>query len=403
MRVSEIELVSLVIALATACGRAEDQRLDAPRLPTESYRYTEVPEIPHLDSDLLRRMDNTPDDNPLTDAGATLGRVLFYDTKLSKNDKIACASCHLQELGFSDPRRFSLGFEGGSTNRNAMSLANLRYTHFGGRRPGFFWDERAPTLEAQVQMPIQDHVEMGMDLADLEAKLQSVAYYPPLFRAAFGSADFNRIGIARAVAQFLRSITSFNSKFDRAAAAMNSDAYAQDFDDFSPEENLGKSLFINGVDRIAEIGCAHCHIPPTFGMPASFNNGLDLEYDDQGLGLRDVSPNDPLTFDNNGKFKAAPLRNIALTAPYMHDGRFQTLQQVLEHYSSGVHPHANVALAFNEEDVIGGKPTSGFRLTSKQKAALLAFLKTLTDETMIRDPRFSDPFKLGHVDQSVPD
>jgi cytochrome c peroxidase len=188
-------------------------------------------------------------------------------------------------------------------------------------------------------------------------------------------------------------MVSFDSRFDRAAAAMSAGDDSRDFDDFTTEENLGKSLFISGARQIGEIGCAHCHIPPTFGMPKSFNNGLDLKYVDQGLGARDVPPNDPFTANNNGKFKAPSLRNIALTAPYMHDGRFKTLEQVIDHYSSGVHPHENVAIAFAEgQDEGEGAKTSGFHLTNRQKSALVAFLKTLTDESFIADPRFSDPF-----------
>ena len=155
---------------------------------------------------------------------------------------------------------------------------------------------------------------------------------------------------------------------------------------------MGKSLFVDGVGGVAEIGCAHCHVLPTFGMPKSLNNGLDLYYMDQGLGARDLPSNEPFTPSNDGKFKAPSLRNVALTAPYMHDGRFKTLEEVIEHYSSGVHPHENVGLAFAEGATASAKKTSGFNLTEHQKAALLAFMETLTDDTFISDPRFSDPF-----------
>ncbi|MDE0937838.1 MAG: cytochrome-c peroxidase [Mariniblastus sp.] len=366
-------------------------KMDVPMLPTTLYRYRAKQAPRHIDAAALKRMDNTPADNPLTDAGATLGRVLFYDRQLSKNNTIACASCHLQKRAFSDTLRFSLGFENGDTSRNSMSLANLRYTADRGQHPGFFWDERAPTLEEQVLMPIQDKIEMGMELKELESKLQALSYYPPLFKAAFGSSTVTRQGISKAVAQFMRSMVSLNSRFDQAAAAMETTDYAKKFDDFSKEENQGKSLFIDGLAGIAEVGCAHCHIPPTFNMPKSFNTGLDLDYKDQGLGARNIASNDPFTANNNGKFKAPSLRNIAMTAPYMHDGRFKTLEQVVEHYSSGVHPHANVGLAF-DEDSIGAKRTSGFQLTQAQKGALVAFLRTLTDKTFLTDPRFSDPF-----------
>lgn len=365
-------------------------QLDVPMLPTKPHRYVDAKVPSHLSAAMLHSMDNTPEDNPITDAGAALGRVLFYDRQLSQNGTIACASCHPQEKAFSDPRQFSLGFESGYTNRNSMSLVNLRYTVLLGRHPGFFWDERAPTLEAQVLIPIQDKVEMGMELPELENKLQQLPYYPPLFEAAFGSPQVTRDGISKAVAQFMRAMVSFDSRFDRAAAT-GGDDYSTDFEGFTAEENLGKSLFINGVDGVGEIGCGHCHVPPTFSMPKSFNTGLDLHYVDQGLGARGLPPNDPFTPTNDGKFKASSLRNVALTAPYMHDGRFTTLERVVAHYSDGVHPHVNLELAFNEE-AIDTKSTSGFRMTQAQKAAVVAFLKTLTDESLLTDPRFSDPF-----------
>ncbi len=343
----------------------------------------------HADPDEFTQADNSPAENPLTNAGAALGRVLFYDTQLSRNNTVSCAACHHQRAGFSDPRQFSVGHEGGLTDRNAMALANVRYTNLKGARPGFFWDERAPTLEAQVLMPIQDKIEMGMDLNELEAKLQKLPYYPPLFAAAFGSPDITSDRIAKAVAQFLRSMVALNSKFDRAAANANGN-YSAPFADFTEQENLGKSLFIDGPSGVAEFGCATCHLPPTFGMPKAFNNGLDLNYKDQGLGALGRAANDPFTPSNDGKFKAPSLRNIALTPPHMHDGRFKTLEQVVEHYSDGVQPHENLGLAFDEPD--DGRATLGLRLTAEQKAALVAFLKTLTDEQFISDPKFSNPF-----------
>jgi len=373
--------------------------MDVPALPSPTLQYVARQAPPGVGT-VWNALDNTPEDNPLSDAGATLGRVLFYDKRLSRNDTIACASCHHQEDAFADRRKVSVGFEGGKTGRNAMGLGYLRYTRIKGSGPGFFWDERATTLEHQVLMPIQDHVEMGMSLASLEQKLQGLPYYPPLFEAAFRSKQVTSEKIARAVAQFMRSMVSFDSKFDRAARAAGGTDLTRDFEGFSAEENLGKSLFIDGVDDIAEIGCAHCHVPPTFGMPKSFNNGLEPHYVDLGLGARRIPNNDPFTPSNEGKFKASSLRNIALTAPYMHDGRFETLEQVVEHYSSGVHPHPNLGLAFNadsdagntEGDDAGGKETSGFRLTRAQKSALIAFMKTLTDVELISDPKFSDPF-----------
>jgi cytochrome c peroxidase len=192
------------------------------------------------------------------------------------------------------------------------------------------------------------------------------------------------------MAQFMRSMVSFDSRFDHAAAKEPDKAMSGDFEMFSPEENQGKSLFFNGVGGIAEFGCAVCHLPPTFGMAASANNGLDVVYQDNGLGELGRPSNDPLTPSNDGKFKAPSLRNVELTAPYMHDGRFETLEEVVEHYSAGVHPHANLGLAFEDQSDAG--PTGGFGLTLIQKSALVAFLRTLTDRQFTTDVRFSDPF-----------
>jgi cytochrome c peroxidase len=355
--------------------------IDVPMLSSTLFSYMAVRLPSYLKEGQLDELDNTPADNPISDHGATLGRVLFYDRQLSRNNTVACGSCHLQRTGFADPRRVSEGFAGGQTTRNAMSLANLRYSNILGHRPGFFWDERAATLEAQVLMPIQDKLEMGMTLPGLEERLSAIPYYPPLFAAAFGSSQVTSDRVAKSVAQFMRSMVSMNSKFDRASATR---------EDFSEQEKLGRSLFLNGADGIAEHGCAHCHVPPTFGMMKSLNNGLDMKYLDAGLGALDRPSNDPFTPSNDGKFKAPSIRNIELSAPYMHDGRFKTLEAVVEHYSSGVHPHLNLGLAFEQQQ--GDTPTVGFRFTDKQKSALVAFLKTLTDRQFVTDRRFSDPF-----------
>ncbi len=362
--------------------------IDVPVLPATPFDYTTVRLPAHVKSARFTEIDSTPRDNPLSNAGATLGRVLFYDMQLSKNGTVSCASCHLQRTAFSDPRKLSVGFAGGRTKRNAMHLANLRYSNLQGHRPGFFWDERVATLEAQVLMPIQDEIEMGITLPQLEKRIARLPWYPSLFKAAFGSQQVTSQRIARSVAQFMRAMVSLDAKFDRAAPA-NGD-YSKAFAGFTSQENLGRSLFFDGADGIAEHGCAHCHIPPTFGMTKAQNNGLALKYADSGLGKLKRRPNDPFTPSDDGKFKAPSLRNIELTAPYMHDGRFKTLAEVIDHYSQGVHPHVNLGLAFEEETT--DRKTLGFHFTTKQKTALIAFLKTLTDHKFVKDPRFADPF-----------
>jgi len=363
--------------------------IDIPLLPDEPDDYERVDLPPHIERAELNKLDNTPTDNPITNAGATLGRVLFYERRLSRNDTTSCATCHLQQAGFSDPQRFSRGLGGERTARNSMGLANLRYSKVNGMKPGFFWDERAATLEEQVLMPIQDKIEMGMKLADLETKLAKLPYYPALFEAAFGSDDVTSPRIAQALSQFVRSIMSFNSKFDRATATSASSRTVGP--GLTEAERRGRSLFMDGVSGVNEFACQMCHVPPTFNMDMSHNIGLDLKYRDRGLGALNRKSNDPFTPTNDGKFRPASLRNIALTAPYMHDGRFKSLEDVVEHYSDGVHPHPNLTLAIPTQDG-NSKPTSGFRLTKQDQAAVVAFLKTLTDEKLVKDPRFSDPF-----------
>jgi cytochrome c peroxidase len=367
--------------------------IDVPMLPEAPHKYADSRLPAAFEKAQLAKLDNTPAKNPMTDHGATLGRVLFYDRQLSGNDTVACASCHRQNSAFADPRPLSVGYKGGRTGRNAMSLVNLRFTKLKGEEPGFFWDERAATLEAQALIPIQDQTEMGMELKALEAKLQKLPYYPPLFEAAFGEPAVTSERVAKAVAQFLRSLVSLDSKFDRAAAKatrLEGASFSGDFSDFTPQENLGKSLFMDGAYGTAEFACAMCHVPPTFNMAGAANNGLDRDYKDRGLGRVQPKSKDPFTPSNDGKFKASSLRNIALTAPYMHDGRFKTLEEVVEHYSDGVHTHPNLELALPRENERDG--VTGLRLTKEQKVAIVAFLKTLTDTAFVSDDRYSDPF-----------
>lgn len=361
--------------------------LDHLELPWPPYDYD--PELPeHWQTPGVGDLDNMPAGNPTTDAGATLGRVLFYDTVLSANETIACATCHAQADGFSDPDRFSTGFEGGLTGRNSMGLSDARFYANGH----FFWDERADTLEDQVLMPIQNEVEMGLTLAELEARVQAQPYYPVLFEQAFGDPTIDRDRIARALAQYVRAIVSYRAPYDEGIAAAGNPGAA--FPNYSAQENEGKAIFFGPAGR-----CAPCHVgqpgpPPPPGAPlpntavflmtAPANNGLDAgPTTDEGVG--DVT-GDPM---QAGVFKSSSLRNIELTAPYMHDGRFDTLEEVVEHYDNGVQPHPNLDPRLRTP---GGQPQQ-LNLTDPQKAALVAFLRTLTDDALIEDERFVDPFR----------
>jgi cytochrome c peroxidase len=350
-------------------GRAEATTLPA---TPENYRVLNLP--PHLLAPVIQGQDNTPADNPVTDAGAALGRVLFYDKRLSANNTVACASCHQAEHGFSDPVPLSTGFAGGLTGRNSMGLTSARY-YLRGR---FFWDERAATLEEQVLQPIQNEVEMGMTLPELVDKLSLEDYYAELFTAAFGDATITSDRIARALAQFVRSIVSSNSKYDAGVAA--------NFSNFTAEELLGRRIFLGQVGNAT---CVACHGTDNF-VPGNAvnNNGVENPSVDRGVGAITGNPAD------DGKFKVPSLRNIELTAPYMHDGRFATLEEVVEFYNSGVQPHPNLSAPLRNPP---GSPGAGqprrLNLTTAQKSALVAFLKTLTDRTVTSDPRFSDPFR----------
>ena len=316
--------------------------------------------------------DNTPANNPVTNAGATLGRTLFYDKRLSFNQTISCSSCHQREHGFSDSRKFSVGFQGGLTGRNSMSLANAR----GYQRRAFFWDERAATLEDQVLQPIQNTTEMGMTLPDLVTRLSAEPFYATLFTNAFGTATVTSDRISKALAQFVRSIISTKSKFDVGAAT--------GFANFTGQENQGRQIF-NGAGN-----CAACHGTDNFvpGAPIN-NNGLEFPYVDLGRG--GITG---LTTDN-GLFKVPSLRNIEMTAPYMHDGRFATLEDVVEFYDHGVVDNPNLSPPLRNPPP--GPPTPRrLNLTAVQKAALVAFLKTLTDTSVTTDEKFADPFNYGN-------
>jgi cytochrome c peroxidase len=307
--------------------------------------------------------DNTPASNRTTDAGATLGRVLFYDRRLSVNDRVSCGSCHQQQFAFSDTARLSRGFAGVVTGRHSMGLANARF-YASGR---FFWDERAASLEAQVLQPIQDAAEMGMTLPNVLAKLSATTYYPALFTAAFGTSDITSDRVSLALSQFVRSLVSANSKFDRAFGVNGVPNFAATF---TAQELAGQDLF-NG-----RAGCARCHGTNAHISDGVHNTGLDATITDQGAG--------------GGRFKAPSLRNIAVRPPYMHDGRFRTLEQVIAFYDSGV--QNNPGLDGRLRGPGGNGQPLRLNLSAAERASLVAFLGTLTDNTFLADVRFSNPF-----------
>lgn len=370
----------------------DDTPLDTPVLPAQLLDYSH--DLPaHFETPLIDAVDNTPGDNPITNAGATLGRVLFWDRQLSQNRTVACGSCHDPATGFSDTAVLSEGFAGDLTRRNSMPLANLRWYE----RGAMFWDERADTLEDQVLMPIQDSAEMGMTLDEVVARVSATDYYAPMFEAAFGDDDVSSERISMALSQFVRSIASYSSAWDQGVTLVGGDV-AQDLPNFSAQENRGKDLFF-GQGR-----CGTCHMPgnpimpPPGGQPPPtgvgnlalwfvdepVNNGL-IDPSDGGLGETTGLAQD------DGKFKSPSLRNVALTGPYMHDGRFDTLAEVVEHYNDGIEAHPNLDPRLRDPQ--NGAPIR-LNLDQADRAALVAFMGTLTDTTLATDPRWSDPYSL---------
>ena len=322
--------------------------------------------------------DNTPSLNQVTDAGATLGRVLFYDESLSVSGATSCATCHQQETGFSDPRRFSRGFAGGETQRNSMSLINARFFQNGT----FFWDGRAPSLEEAVLEPFLDPLEMGLTEQQLVALVELQPHYRDLMEDAFGDPEVTSERISFALSQFIRSIVSFESRYDEGRAQV--ETQLDPFPNFTDQENLGKELFQQAPGDQAP--CSSCHISEAFVNTffGLMNNGLDAE-SVTDLGQFAVTEE----LEDLGAFKAPSLRNIALTAPYMHDGRFETLTDVVNFYSTGVQDHPALSPFMRSESGFPG----GRNFTAEETAALVAFLETLTDNNISTDERFSNPFE----------
>lgn len=380
-------LTALFLLAAAGCGggpssgtgangsAAPDTTVQGPTLPPVPFDYAGPaaanlpPHLANLQGPGGLRADNTPSDNPITDAGATLGRVLFYDKRLSLNGAVSCASCHQQAKGFSDSARLSRGFEGGLTARHAMGLTNAKFY----ARGRFFWDERAATLEEQVLQPIQNSVEMGMTLPALETRLAALPYYAPLFQAAFGDSAVTRGRISRALAQFVRSMVSTRSKYDLAFQG-GAPAFPAVF---TAQELQGLQLFAGGgVAPGRTLRCDACHGTPAQIAAEPENNGLDATVTDSGAG--------------GGRFKVPSLRNVALRAPFMHDGRFATLEEVIEHYSTGVKDSPGLSPRLRAGGP--GGPPLRLNLTEQEKAALKAFLETLTDGALATDPKFANPF-----------
>jgi len=370
-------LLFALFSMGNLSGCTESVNGEQPLPEPQPYPLNEA--IPSYFSDNVP----IPPDNPTTVQGVALGRRLFYEKKLSGDNTQSCASCHQQEKAFTDGERFSLGIRGQRGIKNAMSLTNLLWQN------RFFWNGRSESLEEQALIPIEDPLEMDEDLDRAVEELQADPAYPPLFEAAFGSPEVTAEGIGKALAQFQRTLISADSRYDQ---------YLRGEYQPSSLELQGIELFF--THPIPEIGlrggnCGDCHLGPlTSGALNGFNgfhnNGLEAE-SSLSEGLAAVTQN---SFDR-GKFKAPTLRNIALTAPYMHDGRFQTLEDVLDHYNDHIKRSSTLdPLIIEASNEI--RPMDApikLKLTDREKEAILAFLNMLTDEAFVTDERFSNPFE----------
>jgi cytochrome c peroxidase len=349
-------------------------RIDIHNLP--NYSNQDIPDYILQDNSKF---------NPITNEGAILGRVLFYDKILSLDNSISCSSCHHQKFAFSDTAKVSRGVEGGVSIRHAMRLINARFSE----EQKFFWDERAPNLELQTTMPIKDHAELGYsgkngrpDFDDMLAKLRNIRYYNELFELTFGDTVINELRVQKALAQFVRSIQSFDSKYD--------EGYNQQFANFTASEMRGMNLFttLPGVETVGEInvrraggvGCIFCHRPPEFDIrPNTGNNGV--------VGVA----NNPGGIDITVT-RAPTLRNLAnpdgiLNGPLMHDGSITSFDELIATIGKMDPNPANT----NLDPGIN----NGFDLliTDQERDDLIAFLKTLSGKAVYTDERWSDPFE----------
>ena len=364
MKLSYFLFFSLISLTLFSCKEDE-----IPVPPTEVVLWDETPyDFRH---GALPAPD-LPADNVLTNTKVQLGRMLFYDVKLSKDNSQACADCHRQEHAFTDTTRFSLGVRNLPGHRQAMSVFNMAWND-----NEFFWDGRAHLLRDQAVLPIQDELEMDESLENVVAKLSAGKVYTDQFIRAFGddAVTDDRIGLA--LEAFMLTIVSHNSKYDKFLAGTA---------ELTPSEERGLRLFETEYNPFfpesSGADCQHCHGGANFENDLYMNNGLDTDDEMQDNG-RSAATGDVA---DRGKFKVTSLRNIAVTAPYMHDGRFQTLEEVIDHYNAGIQPSTTL------DPALENTRATGLLLTEEDKTDLVNFLKTLTDEDLLTREEFGSPF-----------
>jgi cytochrome c peroxidase len=315
-----------------------------------------------------------PEENPTTEEGIRLGRLLFYDPILSGDSTQSCATCHVQENAFADPRRVSIGIDGSQGTVNAPGLVNSGWNEF------LFWNGRAQSLEEQALEPVPNPIEMKLPWEEAEDRLNAHPHYPRLFEAAFGTDEITRSMVVMAIAQFERTMTSGDTRFDRWDRDREGNA-----DLLTEQEKRGYDKYM-----AEEVGdCFHCHgTDGMFNLSRVFeNNGLDATPDP---GLAEIVPHP----SNYGKFRAPTIRNLLYTAPYMHDGRFQTLEEVLDHYSSGLNDFLTLATVLKVRlDYLRDHPELDELMTEQDKQDIIAFLKTLSDPDFVTRPDLSNPFE----------
>jgi len=356
--------IFLMAVFVLACGKDETPLpgVDLTGIPYDPVLYQiEIPDdFPALEQ---------PEDNMATLDGVILGRKLFYDPILSVDSTMSCFSCHLPELSFTDQKSFSIGVNGESTQRSSMSLINVGLYY-----NSLFWDGRSPDLEDQAIHPIEDVIELDNSWEEVEKRLQGSDHYPALFRKAFGISSSNEISrdlATKAIAQFERTlVSSGNSKYDKV---LRGEAV------FTDEEQLGFDIYFDRDPDLPDGECFHCHSAPLMTNNEYMNNGLDAaeEFEDFVDGGRGDITNNRI---DRGKFRVPTLRNIEFTAPYMHDGRFETLEEVLDHYNSG-------GAESKGKDAL----LVPLGLDETQLKALKAFLKTFNDEDFNTNPSYSNP------------
>ncbi len=355
----QLLLASILVLVLHSC-RPEDYKPVPDSIPEPTPYTLEVPYgFPP---------PNLPSDNPLTEEGIELGRHLFYDTRLSIDESISCASCHAPSAAFTDTARFSLGVNNQIGTRNAMPLFNLAWSN------SYMWDGAGANLFNQVLIPLTSHIEMNVKPEELPmvlSRFQADPDYVTMYLRAFGTEEMTFDNIQKALVQFELTMISANSKYDRVIKGEES---------FTADEAAGHQIFLRIDDAPGSGECQHCHFEGgNFSDGAFRNNGLDAQPQDEGRARITRQPLDRF------KFKTPSLRNLSYTFPYMHDGRFETLEQVIEFYNNGIDTTSP-----NIDPNLFGHNLTG-RLSNKDKAQLLAFLKTLDDPEFINNPKFHKP------------